>query len=49
LECINSVAIILELSFYKEIQQALLANSLILAKTRGKGGRGFNGIKYKSI
>ena len=43
---IDSVAILEELTFYKEIQQALLANSIIVAKAREKGIRGLKGIKY---
>ena len=46
IENINAVAVLNELTFYKEIQQALLANSFILAKAREKGIRGFKGINY---
>ena len=46
IENINAVAVLNELTFYKEIQQALLSNSFILAKAREKGIRGFKGIKY---
>ena len=46
LEEINPTSMLTELSFYKEIQEALLANKIILAKARQNGKRGFNGIKY---
>ena len=49
LEEINPTSILTELSFYKEIQEALLANKIILAKARQNGKRGFNGIKYHII
>jgi hypothetical protein len=46
LEIVNSIATISELSFYKEIQQALLANNIICGKAREEGKRGFTGIIY---
>lgn len=43
---LNPAAIMIETTFYKEIQSVLLANNLIFGKTRQYGKRGFNGIDY---
>lgn len=48
-QTINSVAVMNDSTFYKDIQQALLANNFIVAKARQQGSRGFNGIQYSSI